>query len=65
MLRKDNRAVPEGCGPIPRQEESGPDQPTLVYIYRLFEERLDRKMKIMKSCFDQHEKKLNELIEMI
>ena len=33
-------------------------------IYRLLEERFDRRLKIMKSCFDQQEKKLNELIEM-
>ena len=34
MPRKESMAVPEGIGPVPRQE-FGPDQPTLADVYRL------------------------------
>ena len=30
MLRKESEAVPEGNGPVPRQEEFGSGQPTRV-----------------------------------
>ena len=50
--------------PSPRKKKFGPDQPTLADVYRLFEESFDRQLKITKSRFDQHEKKLNEFMEM-
>ena len=30
MPRNWSKAVPEGNGPVPQQEEFGPDQPTLA-----------------------------------
>ena len=63
--RNWSKAVPKGNGPVPQQEEFGPDQPTLADVYRLFEESFDRQLKIMKSRFDQQEKKLNEFMEEI
>ena len=63
MPRKEGEAVPESSGPAPRQN-LGPDQPKLADVYRRFEERLDKQLELMMSYFDQHEKKLNELIEM-
>ena len=57
--RNRNKAVPEGNGPVPQYDKFGPDQPTLADIYRLFEERFDRKLNLRKSHFDQ----LDELIE--
>ena len=59
MLRKENEAVPEGNGPARQQEEFGSDQPMLADLYRLFEERFDRQLKIMKSCFE----KMDEISE--
>ena len=59
MSRKWSKAIPEGNDPVPHQEEIGPDQPTLADVYRLFEERFDRQLKLMKSHFDQ----LDELME--
>ena len=56
MLRKESEAVPEGNGPVPRQEEFESDQPTLVDVYRLFEESFDIRLKIMKSRFGHQEK---------
>ena len=64
MLRKDSEAVPEGNGPVPRQEEFESDQPTLADVYRLFEESFDIRLKIIKSRFGHQEKKLNEFMEM-
>ena len=55
MPRKQGKAVPEGNGPVPQQDEFGPDQPTLVDIYRLLEERFDRQLNLMKSHFDQRQ----------
>ena len=49
MLRKESEAVYEGNGPVPRQEEFGPDQPTLTDVYRLFEKRFERELKGVKS----------------
>ena len=54
MRRKENKVIPQANDPIPLQEEFGADQPTLADLYRGFEEVLDRQLKIMKSCFDQH-----------
>ena len=50
MPRMENKAVPEGNGPVPEQKEFGSGEPTLVDFYRRFEERFDRQLKIMKSC---------------
>ena len=63
MPRKWSKAVPEGNGPVPHQEEFGPDQPTLADVYRLFKERLDRQLKLLEGRFDQHNEKLDELME--
>ena len=63
MPRNWSRAVPEGNGPVPQQEQFGPDQPTLADGYRLFEESFDRQIKILKSSFDQQNEKLNEFME--
>ena len=62
MPRNWSKAVPEGNGPVPQREEFRPDQPTLADVYRLFEERLDRHLNLIKSHFDQQDKKLNELM---
>ena len=51
MPRIENKAVPESSGPVPLQEEFGSGEPTLADLYRLFKERFDRQLKIMKSCF--------------
>ena len=59
MPRKWSKAVPEGNGPVPHQDEFGPNQPTLADVNRLFKERLDRQLKLMKSHFDV----LDELME--
>ena len=42
-----SKAVPESNGPVPQQEEFRSDQPTLVDVYRIFEERFDRQLEIM------------------
>ena len=63
MPRNWSKAVHEGNRSVPQQEELGSDQPTLVNVYRLFEESFDRRLKIMKSRFDQQEKKLKEFME--
>ena len=64
MPRNWSKTLPEGNGPVPQQEEFGSDQPRLADVYRLFEESFDRRLKIIKSPFDQEEKKSNEFIEM-
>ena len=61
MLWNWIKAVAESNGPVPHQDEFGPDQPTLADVYRLFEESFDRQLKIMKSRFDQQDEKLNDL----
>ena len=63
MLRNWSKAIPEDNGPVPRQEELGPDQPTLADVYRLFEESLFRQLRIMKSRFRQQEEKLDKLAD--
>ena len=65
MPRKESKAVPEGNSPVPQQEEFGFGQPTLADVYRRFEERLDRQLKLMKSRFDQQERELDEFMEMM
>ena len=64
MPRNWSKAVPEGKGPVPQQEEFGTDQPTLADVYRLFKERFDRQLKLIKSRFDQQDEKLDEFMEM-
>ena len=59
MPRMENKAIPEGNGSAPQQEEYGSGKPTLANLYRLFEERFDRQMKIVKSCFE----KMDEISE--
>ena len=63
MPRNWSKAFPAGNGPIPQQEEFGSDQITLADVYRRFEESFDRQLKIMKSRYGQHEKKLSEFME--
>ena len=53
MPRKENEAVPEGNGPVPRQEDFGSDQPTLADVYRLFEEIFERQLEGVKSHLDK------------
>ena len=57
-----SKAVSEGNVPAPQQTSFGPDQPTLADVYRRYEESFDR-LLIMKSRFDQQEKKLNKCME--
>ena len=68
MPRKESKAILEGNGPVPQQEEFGSREPTLADVYRLFEERFDRQQKRMDSffdgmdsCFDRWNKKLDEI----
>ena len=63
MPRNWSKAVHEGNGSTPRQEELESDQPTLADVYRLFEESFDRRLKVMKSRFGQQKKKLNGFME--
>ena len=60
MLRKGSKAVPEGNGPVPQQNEFGSGEPTLADVYRLFVGRFDRQLK---SCFDRWDRKLDEMVE--
>ena len=55
--------IPKGNGPVPQQEEFGPNQPTQVEVYRRFEERFDRLLKLTNSRFDQQDENLNQLLE--
>ena len=59
MPRTSSKAVPEGNGPIPQQEEIGSDQPTLANWCRLFEERFERQLNGVKSRLDR----MNELVD--
>ena len=52
MPRNESEAVPEGNGPVPRQEKFGPGQPKLKDVYRLFEEIFERQLKRVKSHLD-------------
>ena len=58
MSRNWSKAIPEGIGLVPQQEEFVSDQPALADVYRLFEESFDRWLKVMKSRFGQQETKL-------
>ena len=46
MPRKESEAVPAGNGPVPQQEEVGPDQPTLANLYRFFKDSKGSKNKM-------------------
>ena len=61
MPRKKKEAVPEGNGPVPQQEEFGSSELTLADVYRLLKERFDRQLKIMESCFDRRDRKLDKM----
>ena len=66
MPRKWIKAVPEGNGPVPHHDEVGPDQPTMVDLYRMIKERFDRSdsnMDKMTSLFGRSDRKLDELTE--
>ena len=64
MPQNWSKAVSEGNGPLPPQEQLGPDQPTLADVYRLFEEIFERQLlKQIKSRFNQQGKKLDEFME--
>ena len=64
MPRNRRKAVPEDNGPVPHHDELVPDQATIVAdIYRLFEQRFDRKLNRLEIHFDQREKTLDELME--
>ena len=52
--------------PVPQQEQFGSGQPKLADVYRPSDESLDRQqLKLMKSHFDQQEKKLDKLMDNI
>ena len=53
MPRMENKAVPEGNGPAPHQEEFGYGQPTLVENFRKLEEIWDRKIYVLTNLFEQ------------
>ena len=63
MPRKESEAVSEGNNPVPQQEEFGSGEPTLAGLYRLFEEGFDRQLKMMESCFDRWDRKLDKMAE--
>ena len=68
MPRKWSKAVSEGSGPFPHQDLFGPDQPTMVDLHRIIEERFDksgRYLDRMKSHFDQQDGKLEKLTKEI
>ena len=65
MPRKKSEAVPEGNGPVPRQEKFGPDEPTRTDIHRMTKERFDqsdRHWDRMKSHFDKLERRLKTFV---
>ena len=59
MPRKQDKAVPEGNGPVPYYDEFGPDQPTTAdLLYRMIIERFDkfdRNLETMKSHFNEQD----------
>ena len=63
MPRKESEAIPEGNGPVPQEEGFGSGEPTLADLLRLFEKKIDRRLKIMQSCFDRWDRKLDETQE--
>ena len=63
MPRKESEAVSESNGSVPQQEEFGSGKPTLADLCRLLEERFDRQQKIIESCFDRWDRKLDNMAE--
>ena len=63
MPRNKIKAVPEGNGLVPQQEESGPYQSTQAGIYRVFKERLDAQLNVMKHDLDPQHKMLDKRME--
>ena len=61
MPRKESEPVPEGNGPVPQEEEFESGEPTLADLFRLFDERFDIRLKIVESCFDRWDRKLDEM----
>ena len=53
MPRNWNEAVPEGNGPVPRQEELGFGQPTLADVYRMIKELFDKSNRKMDELSDE------------
>ena len=53
MPRNRSKAVPKGNSPAPQQDEFGSNQLTLADVYRLFEERFDRQLKIMDELVEE------------
>ena len=49
MPRKESKAVPEGNGPVPQQEELGSGQPTLVYACRMVEQLFDKPDRYLRT----------------
>ena len=63
MPRNRSKAVPEANGPVPQHDKFGPDQPTLVDIHRLFEEKIDGQLNLMKCHFDELDKLMEKMRE--
>ena len=68
MPRKASETVPEGNDPVPQLEKFGSGEPTLVDVYRFFQERFDKQQNRMDSffdgmdgCFDRRNRKLDEI----
>ena len=53
MLRKKSKAVPEGNGPVPQEEELESGQLTMGDVYRLLVKRFYRQLEIMDNRFDR------------
>ena len=52
----------EENGPVPQQEEFGSGQPRLADMYQPSDESIDRQqLKLMKSHFEQQEKRLDKI----
>ena len=62
--RKQTKTAPDGNGPVPRHDEFGFGEPTMMADrYRMLEENFDRQMNRIKSHFDRQGKTLGELTE--
>ena len=58
MPRNWNKAVPEGNGPIPHQDEFGSHEPTMADFYRMIKEPYDESdMKLDKLAEKMRESK--------
>ena len=61
MPRNWSKVVPEGSGPVPQQEEFGSDQPTMADMHQLFEEKIERQLKGVKSHLDKMDELADEM----